>query len=31
VRSSIAVAYGELFIRTAQNLYCVRNSGGGKP
>jgi outer membrane protein assembly factor BamB len=26
VRSSIAVAHGELFIRTAKNLYCV-----GKP
>jgi outer membrane protein assembly factor BamB len=25
VRSSIAVAHGELFIRTAQNLYCVGN------
>ena len=25
VRSSIAVAHGELFIRTAKNLYCVRN------
>ena len=25
VRSSIAVAHGALFIRTAQNLYCIRN------
>ena len=25
VRSSIAVAHGGLFIRTAKNLYCVRN------
>ena len=24
VRSSIAVAHGDLFIRTAKNLYCVR-------
>jgi hypothetical protein len=31
VRSSIAVAHGELFIRTAQNLYCVRNPGRGEP
>ncbi len=30
VRSSIAVAHGELLIRTAQNLYCVRSSGGGE-
>ena len=26
VRSSIAVARGELFIRTAKNLYCVRKN-----
>ena len=26
VRSSIAIAHGQLFIRTAKNLYCV-----GKP
>jgi outer membrane protein assembly factor BamB len=31
VRSSIAAAHGELFIRTAQNLYCVRNPGRGEP
>jgi outer membrane protein assembly factor BamB len=31
VRSSIAVAHGELFIRTAQNLYCVRNPSRGEP
>lgn len=31
VRSSIAVAHGELFIRTAQNLYCVRNAGRREP
>ena len=31
VRSSIAVAHGELFIRTAQNLYCVRNPGHCEP
>jgi outer membrane protein assembly factor BamB len=31
VRASIAVAHGGLFIRTAQNLYCVRNAGPGKP
>jgi outer membrane protein assembly factor BamB len=30
VRSSIAVAHGTLFIRTAQNLYCVRPAGGGE-
>jgi outer membrane protein assembly factor BamB len=27
VRSSIAVAHGELFIRTAKNLYCVKTAG----
>ena len=27
VRSSIAVAHGDLFIRTAKNLYCVRSPG----
>jgi outer membrane protein assembly factor BamB len=26
VRSSIAVAHGALFLRTAKNLYCVRNA-----
>jgi outer membrane protein assembly factor BamB len=31
VRSSIAVAHGELFIRTAQNLYCVGKPGSRKP
>ena len=31
VRSSIAVAHGELFIRTAQNLYCVRNPSRSEP
>jgi outer membrane protein assembly factor BamB len=31
VRSSIAAAHGELFIRTAQNLYCVQNPGRGEP
>jgi outer membrane protein assembly factor BamB len=31
VRSSIAVAHGELFIRTAQNLYCIRNPGRREP
>jgi outer membrane protein assembly factor BamB len=31
VRSSIAVAHGALFIRTAQNLYCVRNPGRREP
>jgi outer membrane protein assembly factor BamB len=30
VRASIAVARGDLFIRTAQNLYCVRNGGRGE-
>ena len=29
VRASIAVAQGALFIRTAKNLYCVKNSGDG--
>jgi len=24
VRSSIAVAHGRLFLRTAKNLYCIR-------
>jgi outer membrane protein assembly factor BamB len=31
VRSSIAVAHGELFIRTAKNLYCVRGAGRPEP
>ena len=31
VRSSIAVAHGELFIRTAQNLYCVGKPGSREP
>ena len=31
VRSSIAVAHGALFIRTARNLYCVRNPGPREP
>jgi outer membrane protein assembly factor BamB len=31
VRSSIAVAHGELFIRTAQNLYCVGEPGSREP
>ena len=31
VRSSIAVAHGELFIRTAKNLYCVRSAGRREP
>jgi hypothetical protein len=31
VQSSIAVAHGALFIRTAQNLYCVRNPGRHEP
>jgi outer membrane protein assembly factor BamB len=31
VRSSIAVAHGALFIRTASNLYCLRNSPIPKP
>jgi outer membrane protein assembly factor BamB len=31
VRSSIAVAHGELFIRTAQNLYCVGKTGHSEP
>ena len=30
-RSSIAVAHGELFIRTAQNLYCVGKPGSREP
>ena len=29
--SSIAVAHGELFIRTAKNLYCVRSAGRPEP
>jgi len=29
VRSSIAVAHGQLFIRTAKNLYCISKSGRG--
>ncbi|HVV74066.1 MAG TPA: PQQ-binding-like beta-propeller repeat protein [Verrucomicrobiae bacterium] len=28
VRASIAAAHGQLFIRTAKNLYCVGKSGG---
>jgi outer membrane protein assembly factor BamB len=31
VRSSIAVAHTEVFIRTAQNLYCVGKPGHGEP
>ena len=31
VRSSVAVAHEALFIRTAQNLYCVRNPGRREP
>jgi outer membrane protein assembly factor BamB len=31
VRSSIAVAHRELFIRTAQNLYCVGKPGSREP
>jgi outer membrane protein assembly factor BamB len=31
VRSSIAVAHGEVFIRTAQNLYCVGKPGRREP
>ena len=31
VRASIAVAHGALFIRTAQNLYCVRDPARGQP
>ena len=31
VRSSFAVAHGELFIRTAQNLYCVGKPGSREP
>ena len=31
VRSSMAVAHGELFIRTAQNLYCVGKPGSRGP
>ena len=31
VRSSIAVAHGELFIRTAQNLYCVAKPRNREP
>jgi outer membrane protein assembly factor BamB len=31
VRSSIAVAHGDLFIRTAKNLYCVRNTARREP
>jgi hypothetical protein len=31
VRASIAVAHGELFIRTAQNLYCVGKTGHSEP
>jgi outer membrane protein assembly factor BamB len=31
VRSSIAVAHGALFLRTAKNLYCVRNPSRREP
>jgi hypothetical protein len=31
VRSSIEVAHGELFVRTAQNLYCVSKLGCDEP
>jgi outer membrane protein assembly factor BamB len=31
VRSSIAVAHAELFIRTARNLYCVTKPGTREP
>jgi len=31
VRSSIAVAHGALFIRTASSLYCISNSAASKP
>ena len=31
VRSSIAVAHGALFIRTAKNLYCVRSLARREP
>jgi len=31
VRSSIAVAHGALFIRTAKSLYCVRNLAHREP
>ena len=31
VRASIAVAHGALFIRTAQNLYCVRDPARHEP
>jgi outer membrane protein assembly factor BamB len=31
VRSSIAVAHGELFIRTAKNLYCVKSADRPAP
>jgi outer membrane protein assembly factor BamB len=31
VRASIAVAHGALFIRTAQNLYCVGKTGHSEP
>jgi outer membrane protein assembly factor BamB len=31
VRSSIAAAWGELFIRTAKHLYCIGSPGTRKP
>jgi outer membrane protein assembly factor BamB len=31
VRSSIAVANGALYVRTAKNLYCVRNAARREP
>ena len=30
-RSSIAVAHGELFVRTAKNLYCIGNAARREP